>query len=194
MARSSFQQTAFIGGEVSPLAQGRSDQPWYRQALTLSLNGVTIEEGAWVRRSGTEFIVPTRDRTYAKLLPFDGSATCAFAMVFTANNLQFVTQSSLVFDNTVSTVTTGGGVTYTPAQSTWAVGDQMMVVFPDATSPLYPYPQADEAFLRNKLLTIGTKVSTTEIVLNDDQGNNPGQGTGALVGAQLMRVLNIGTP
>ena len=87
MARSSFQQTAFIGGEVSPPGPGP-----LRSALvspgsgTFSLNGVTIEEGAWVRRSGTEFIVQTRDRTYAKLLPFDGSATCAFAMVFTASS------------------------------------------------------------------------------------------------------------
>lgn len=196
MAKASYEQTSFIGGEVSPLAQGRSDLPWYRQAMTLSLNGVTVEEGAWVRRSGFEFIVPTRGRTYGKMIAFDGSATCSFAMVFTDDNLQFVTQSSLIFDNTVATITandTFPAVTLDTAQADWIVGDQVMVVFPDVSSPLYPLPASG---LRNRLLTIGVKTDSTHFSLYDDLG--AGQPTtiinsGDLVGAQVMRVLNIAT-
>lgn len=208
MPRSSYETTSFIGGEVSPLAQGRSDLPWYRQALSLSLNGVTVEEGAWVRRSGFEFIIPTRGRTYARILPFDGSATCSFGMIFTNDNLQFVTQSSVVFDNTIGTITAstnnGGSsieITLAGAPSeAWNGGDQVFIVFPDVTSTLYPYPQALEIGLRNRLLTIGATLDTTHYTLANDLGINlvedatfAGWVAGALVGAQIMRVLNIST-
>lgn len=223
MPQASYEQSAFSGGEVSPLAQGRADQPWYRQAMSLSLNGQVIEEGAWVRRSGTEFIAPTRGRVYARMISFNGSATCSFGMVFTAppggtppsgstGNLQFVAQDQLVFDNTVATISSstnpdGTAVTINtvsaPAE-TWNQGDQVMLVFPDVSSLLYPYPIADEVGLRNRLLTIGTVISTTEYTLDNDLSVNlatdgsvasgAGYPAGALAGAQIMRVFNLATP
>lgn len=235
MPKGSYQLAGFIGGEVSPLAQGRIDQPWYRQALTLSLNGVTVEEGAWVKRSGTEFIAPTRWRTYAKLIGFDGSATCSFAMVFTgpgsgnagatpptggggtpannsSGNLQFATQGSLIFDGTIATITSatnpaGTAVTIglgTAPGAAWNAGDQVMIVFPDVSSPLYPYPPSQEVGLRNRMLTIGTVLSTTSYTLANDLGVNLAQDgsvpsgasfpADALQGAQIARVLNVATP
>jgi hypothetical protein len=209
MPKSSYEQAAFTGGEVSPLAQGRSDQPWYRQAMSLSLNGVTVEEGAWVRRSGFEFLAPTRGRTYANILPFDGSATCSFGMVFTDDNLQFVSSTSLIFDNTIGTIATStnnGGtsleITLAAMPSeTWAQGDQVMLVFPDASSPLYPYSQALEMGLRNRLLTLGPIIDQTHFYLYTDLETNLSLDpvfqlyvAGALVGAQIMRVLNFSTP
>lgn len=212
MPRSSVHQSAFIGGEFSPLAQGRSDLPQYKQGMSLSLNGHPIEEGAWVKRSAFEFVVPTRGRTYGTMLPFDGSATCSFGMLFTSGNVQFITSSaSLVFDNTVSTITasvdlgTSCEITVTPAQSGWAEKDQLMFVFPDVSSPLYPYPIDLEAGLRGRLLTIlspGGVADSTHFYLANDVGVNLGNdpshqpwtlGT-ELIGAQVMRVLNFPTP
>lgn len=198
MARSSNEQSAFIGGEVSQWAQGRSDQPWYKQAMSVCLNNIPVEEGACTRRPGTEFIIPTRGRTFGWLIGFDGSATCSFAMLFTNDNLQFITQSSVVFDNTVSTITASfeGTVTVSPVQAGWRQGDQVFIVFPDATSALYPYPQDLEVGLRNRLLTIGTVVDDADFVLTGDLGDalNYSWPAGALVGAKIMRVLNLVTP
>ena len=202
MVKSSYEVTAFIGGEFSQQAQGHSDLPTYRQAMSLSLNGHPIEEGAWIKRSGFTFLVPSRGRTFCRLIGFDGSATCSFAMAFTNDNLQFVTERGLIFDNTVATITdintSTGEVTFTPAQSGWAVGNQIMLVFPDVTSPLYPYPQDLTLGLSGQLMTIGIKEDSTHLVMYDDLGVGKPTGfdtipSGALVGAQIMRVLNLTT-
>lgn len=205
MPRSSYQQNAFLGGEFNPLSQGRSELPIYKQAMNLSLNGYPVEEGAWLRRSGFEFLIPTRNRTYAWMIPFQASSDCSFVLLFTDDNLQFLTQSSLIFDNTVSTITAMdtsiGEVTFTPAQSDWVDGDQVMLVFPDGTSSLSPYPIDLELGLRNRMLTIKLAIDSTHLLFADDLGDSlGGDGTvhmpipsGALVGAQIMRVLNLAT-
>jgi len=59
MARSSWTQSNFLGGEWSPSAQGRLDLPEYKTALDQSRNGMPQEEGSWVRRSGTRMCGPT---------------------------------------------------------------------------------------------------------------------------------------
>jgi hypothetical protein len=202
MPKSSYEVTAFLGGEFSQQAQGRSDIPNYRQAMSLSLNGHPIEEGAWVKRSGFTMLVPSRGRTFCRLIGFDGSATCSFAMAFTNDNLQFVTERGLIFDNTIATITgintSTGEVTFTPAQSGWAVGNQIMVVFPDVTSPLSPYPQDLTLGISGQLLTIGAKEDSTHLIMYDDQGDGSPPlfasiPSGALVGAQILRVLNLTT-
>ena len=50
MGAASFQQTSFLGGEISQFYQGRTDQPGYRSSLNVCRNGLPIETGAWVRR------------------------------------------------------------------------------------------------------------------------------------------------
>lgn len=52
-AAASFQQASFLGGEWSPYAQGRIDQPGYKAALNTCLNAFPIEEASWNRRPGT---------------------------------------------------------------------------------------------------------------------------------------------
>ena len=217
--KSSVHQASFLSGQFSPFAQGRSDIPQYKQAMSISLNGFPVEEGAWVRRSGFEFIVPTRSRQYANILPFDGSATCAFGMVFTPYNLQFVSQSSLIFDSTIdypdtptitnSSFNAGSGavvIDISVAQPTWVAGDQVMIVFPDTNTTglnyvLYPYPADLECGLRGRLLTINFANSDTEFVLGNDLGVSLGLDpsfsglvAGGLIGAQIGRVLNLSTP
>ena len=201
MAKSSVDQSSFLGGEWGPLSQGRHDDPRYATALALSLNGYPVEEGAWAKRSGTQFIVPSHGRTYAKLLPFEGSDTCSFCMEFTDDTLRLLTQNSLVCTNDPATITTndGSGDLTLDSDPGWSPGDEIFLVFPDITSPLYPYPQALEANLRSRILTVGTYTPTGGfgvITLNDDLGNPinfTGWASGALVGAQVMHVMLITT-
>jgi hypothetical protein len=60
MADASFLQTSFLGGEWSPLLQGRMDDPRYRSGMNVARNTLPIEEGSAVRRPGTQQIGPTR--------------------------------------------------------------------------------------------------------------------------------------
>ena len=204
MSRSNFTWSNFLGGEVSPLAQGRTDQPWYSSSMNVCLNSYPIEEGCWVRRMGTNFIVPTRLRKYAKILPFVSSETCAFIMVFTDDNLQFVTQSSVIFDG-VATVASSDVSTFELTMSAatgWSQGDQVMIVFPDVASALFPYQIDQQVGLRNRMLTINTITGTPSVItLADDLGNltPPFDGsvtwpTDALVGSAIVHVKNFTTP
>ena len=52
MARANSTQSSFLGGEWSPLAQGRTDLPAYPTALNVCRNGYPTEEGGWTRRPG----------------------------------------------------------------------------------------------------------------------------------------------
>src|SRR5579859_2259280 len=98
-ARSSFTQSSFLGGEWSPNAQGRIDDPFYKQALSSSINGQTVEEGAWTRRIGTmqygqtlggqdgvlrEFSLPD-GRTAAIEVTFDPAAQQSYIRVWAPN-------------------------------------------------------------------------------------------------------------
>src|SRR5579859_7481752 len=168
MPYASVEQSNFTGGEWGPLALGRHDDARYSSAMALSLNGYPVEEGAWIKRSGTQFIVPTAaNRTYANLLTFEGSETCSFAMEFTNARLRLITQTGVVCTNDAASVSTilatnptTGNVTLNGAPSGWAAGDLVQLAFPDVTSSLYPYPVANEAFLQNRVLQINPSVGT----------------------------------
>lgn len=197
---SSSLQSSFLGGEWSPTSHGRIDRPEYLTALAMSINGLPIEEGSWVRRSGTEFICPTHQRLQAKLLAFDGSETCSFGMEFTPLNLRFLTQTSLICNNTKYTVlatdNTNGHVQLSGSAG-YAANDELLISFPDTASPLFPYTQAKEIGLRNRVLTVGLMSTDTITTLEDDRGQAFDYSTwpsGALVGAQVVRVLRLTTP
>jgi hypothetical protein len=205
MPKASIDQTNFLGGEWGPYAQGRSDDPHYSTALTTSLNGFPVEEGAWTSRSGTEFIVPTHGGNYANLLPFAGSETCSFAMEFTSppgaanGTLRFLTQSSLVFTNDAQTVESVSSSIFTLSGNPgWVVGDEVMVVFPDASGSPYPFPQSDELGLRNQICTISTQSVSGGVQLVSLSAFFTGAVTETastnLVGAQLIRVKKFNTP
>src|SRR5271165_6778931 len=83
-------QAGFTGGEWSPFAQGRVDDPHYKQAMATCLNGLPLEVNAWTRRSGTTHVAYTRRGKVSRLyryrfswkdndiiveVSFDGSAS-----------------------------------------------------------------------------------------------------------------------
>ena len=113
-------------------------------------------------------------RNYAKLLSFEGSETCSFAMEFTDDKLRFITQSSVVMTNDAQTITDSNSTTREIMLSgapgwSFSPGDLVQFIFPDTTSPLYPYPQTLEGGMRSgvfKLLSyVGGGVAASGYVI-----------------------------
>lgn len=84
MAKSSFAQTDFTGGEVSPFVYGRVDVQDYGRSLTLSKNGLALEQGLWVRRPGTQFAHFTKGTgsSASRLVSFEAAVDSAYVLEF----------------------------------------------------------------------------------------------------------------
>lgn len=98
MPAASFLQPSFYGGEWSAAYQGRADDPFYRKAMNVCLNGLPIEEGAWQRRGGTRLVSSTRGGRPAKQLQFNFSNNQSYMMEFTDGHLRFNNAQDLLLD------------------------------------------------------------------------------------------------
>src|SRR5882757_7945649 len=78
-----FTQSSFLGGEWSKFAQGRIELPAYKTALNVCRNGVPMEEGAWVRRSGTHFASATLNGVAGRVIPFAFEHAQPYMLEFT---------------------------------------------------------------------------------------------------------------
>lgn len=170
MTASNYHQSDFRGGEWAPLSQGRSDIPIYKTALNVSINQILIEEGAATRRSGTEWLGPTHGRTTAKLLPFKSEAALPYVMEFTNLNLQFYANTGYVCTNdrrTIVTSSSAAGVLtiVVDANSTWSVGDTVIMWFPTTVTAAKGGPYRNRVFQ----ITAGGG-ATTNLTLKDDLG------------------------
>lgn len=68
MATHPLRQADFSGGEIAPLAQGRTDAIAYHHGLRLALNFIPTLEGPLLNRPGTRFVCAVKDSTYAPRL------------------------------------------------------------------------------------------------------------------------------
>jgi len=195
MARSAFHQTAFLGGEWSPNAQGRSDLPSYKHAMNVCMNGMPVEEGAWTRRSGTQFIASTRNKGYAKLLPFHGTNT-SYLLEFTDNSLRVYQGTSPVFTTINSTVSASSlsaqFLTVTVATSTgFLVGDDVMLWAPSTLDYAAIGP------FRNRVMKV-TAISGNDITMGDETGAAFGagvtSGANVLATCVLYQLIRMNTP
>lgn len=83
MARATWVQSNFNGGEWSPLAHGRFDLAPYRKAMELCSNFMPTQQGGLTRRPGTPYVAAVKDSTYApRLVPFVFSLTQAYILEF----------------------------------------------------------------------------------------------------------------
>lgn len=168
--KATFHQPGFLGGEWAPSAQGRSDKPDYHTALSLCRNAQPVETGAYVRRSGTQGIMPTRNRNYAKLLPLESGSALPYVMEFTTGYLRFVFGETPVFTNdsqviTASSVSSGKLTLTTTSAHGWSVGDDVMIWFP------IDYPIADQGIYRGLVLQALSGTTGSTLVLGDERGN-----------------------
>lgn len=175
MPEAVYHQSSFLGGEWSALAQGRSENPAYKTALNVCLNALPAEEGAWLRRSGTQYLGPTAGRTTAKLLPFASGAGDPYVMEFTNAVLRFWGHRGRVTTNderTVTASTTTGGFTLTLDTTHGWVANEYVVLWSPTT--LNTGTNADVGPFLNRVYKIYSAPTTSSITLLDDQGNAVG--------------------
>jgi hypothetical protein len=197
MPDASYSQTSFLGGEWSPYYQGRTDHPRYKTAMNVCLNGYPIEEGAWLRRTGTKFKATTRNGTEGKLLAFAYNETLPFDLEFTDGHLRIFNGDDLVLETPVGVITSISTanpalLTMGTAQS-WSTGDQIEILVTGAgTAPAL-------AGLVNRQFTV-TKVTTTTFTLADPvdgsglDGAVDGNVWDGTTAATAARIVDFATP
>ena len=205
MADSSFVQASFLGGEWSPFAQGRSDLPSYRTALNVCRNAFPMEEGAWIRRSGTKFPATTLNGGAGKLIKFDFEQTAPYILEFTDGALRMLAAAAqtqgltngapldfrLVTTNDNQQIagvsTANPAVVQTNAAHGWATGDQVQFYFDGSVSPAFM------PLLRNRVFAV-TVTDSTHFSITDPitgatiDGSTLGYAAGSLFVA--ARILN----
>ena len=148
--------TSFLGGEISPYAQGRFDRPDYKFSLNVCLNSFPVEIGAWVRRPGTQHGMTTRGGNKGRSMEFDFEQSTPITMEFTDGWMRFSPTGPLLLTTndaqTVSAISTANpAVVNTAAANTWATGNTVM--FPSARRslagepPVHDHPDRYHALL-----------------------------------------------
>lgn len=96
MVSASFVQTSFLGGQWSDMAQGRMDDPEYKKAMNVCVNGYPLEAGAWTRRQGFRYLAHTKGGKPGLLRAFDFSVTQPYQLEFTDGFVRFFAGLDLV--------------------------------------------------------------------------------------------------
>lgn len=195
MARASFVQTDFTGGEWSKSAQGQSDDPKYKSAMALCYNGYPTEEKQWVRRPGFRHAAITRKGKPAKLIDFNFTERAPYNMEFTDGHLRLFSGHRLVHETNTAKVTAIS--TDTPAVVTVDVGiglaaaDQIEFEFGDDVSRLAL------SYLTNRQFEI-TPISGTTFSLADAITGAPIDGSligwGGTEAVTVHKVHDLVTP
>lgn len=177
MAASSYIQSSFLGGEWSPLSQGKVDSPEYKRAMNVCRNSYPTEEGSWTRRSGTRLGGPTYRGNPGRLISFDFEESTPYYLEFTDGIMRMwasapqssgllnplVTDFRLVTTNDnqrVTTVSTADPAVVTTGTHGWSTGDQVTFLFDSSISGSFV------PLLRNRLFTI-TVTGTTTFSIKD---------------------------
>lgn len=153
-------QTSFWGGEWSETAQGRFEDPEYKIAMKVSLNGLPLEAAAWTRRPGTLEAGFTRLGAPARIFSYNFQENQPYLLEFTDNWLRFYQGTSLVYSNdatAISSISTDDPAVMTLGSAvTWQTGDTIIISGLGASCPT----------LHNRQLQL-TQVSTTVFTLSD---------------------------
>lgn len=102
MAKVSPIQNSFNAGELSPQLRGRVDLDKYRNGCERLENLIPQIFGPARKRPGTRFVLETADSSkQSRLVPFEFSATQAFAMEFGEETIRFFGDGGVVLDGAV---------------------------------------------------------------------------------------------
>jgi len=179
--------TSFLGGEISPYAQGRYDRPDYRTSMRTCLNSFPIEIGAWARRPGTRHGGHTRGGAAGRTMKFDFEQSSSVTMEFTDGKLRFRSGAVLITTNDAVAITSistaNPAVVQVASAVTWATGDTVLT--PGASTPL----------LENRQFII-TVIDSTHFSIKDalTGAGIDGSTLGALaIGATVQRVHELST-
>lgn len=158
--------------------------------MNVCLNGLPLESGAWVRRSGTRFGAMTKSGLPGRVIQFTFKQQNPYTMEFTDGFLRFYSGYELAKTNDAQVITAlstqNPTVISTTTPHLWATGNTVML---DALA-------AGPAALHNRQCLI-TVTSTTSFTLRDafTGANISGVAFGAFSGAgTVSRVLELATP
>lgn len=189
MADASYVWHSFLGGFWSKSMQGRVDRPDYRNALNECLNAIPTEQGAWQRRSGTQFAGATRGGLPGRVISFDFKQSSPYTMEFTDGHLRFRDGATIVTDDSATIQQIGifnPAVVVLTKTVTWQTGDQ--VIARNLGTGLLQ--------LQNRQLVL-TKISSSQFSIADaiTGAGIDGSTLGAVPpGAVLTRIVDIATP
>lgn len=201
---SSFEQPSFLGGEWSPVAQGRIDQPTYKIAMNTCLNGMPVEEGNWNRRSGTaefgithfmyngvckEFTLPDGSSATVEVT-YGGGAAQLRIWAKPYNSIGTGVALVGVGTATISSITTANPavvVTTAPPSPAWSTGDTAVINMDTSLAG------SNAPTLQNRQFQI-TKIDTTHYSLADIflGGNVDGSALGFVsAGTSYISKVNV---
>src|SRR5579859_303583 len=189
MPDASYLQTSFLGGEWSPLIQGRMDDQRYRTALNVMRNTLPIEEGSAVRRPGTHLIGPTRQGNVAVLRAFDFAESHPYNLELTAGHMRLIAGLGIVVESFGTQVVIGLSsgdptVVQTATAHGWSTGDEVIAQI--ETGQL----NSSIAALLGRQLVI-TVVDTTHFSVADSVTGAPIDGTSMVLGSSDVTVTRI---
>lgn len=196
MADASYLQTNFLGGEWSPLIQGRMDDPRYRTGMNKARNVLPLEEGAASRRPGTRLIGPTRKGAPGVMRTFDFEQSHPYNLELTAGHMRFIAGSGMVIEsagmNAIIGLSTGNPVVVeTITAHDWNTGDEVLVTWVN-TDPANP----SIAGLLGRQIEI-TVTDTTHFSCADAVTGASIDGTSMVLGGTgltVARIADFATP
>ncbi len=189
MSAASYTQSSFIGGEVSKSVQGQFENKLYRTWMNRCRNGMPMEQNAWTRRPGTQFLRTTRNGAAGRVISFDFKRASPYTMEFTDGHLRFRAGPALVMTNDqqviVSISTANPAKVLTASAHGYASGDQVIFYALGNDDPL----------LQNRVFSI-TVTSATEFTIADPitAATIDGATLGAFSAGNTIRVLDLVTP
>lgn len=193
MPNASNAQYDFRGGEWSPFAQGRMDDPRYKTAMKVCFNSFPLEEGTWTRRSGTRHSLATRNGAAGKMLKFTFNQLQPYNIELTAGHMRFRTGKTLALSDStpVVSISTATPAVMTVNPVTWATDDQVVFQYADATT------KEVLAHLCNRTLALA-KLTSATFALYDAVTGMPIDGTqvgwSSGLAATVGRVQDLVTP
>lgn len=211
MEDSSFLQSSFLGGEWNPAIQGRYELPQYRTGMNVCRNGFPIEEGSWIRRSGTRYAAATLNGAPGRVIPFAFSQASPYLMEFTDGALRMFAvagQTSglvgpvpsdfrLVTTNDnqqVSSISTANpAVVQTGSAHGWTTGDQVQFIFAGIVSPDFTPALRARVFSITVIDTTHFSIAST-IGSGAIDGSTLGWSTPVANTVVVTRILKITTP
>lgn len=188
MVAATYTQTDFRGGEVSKSIQGRLDNPAYRTWMNRCRNGLPLEQGAWVKRPGSQHCWPTRGGAAGRVISFDFKQAAPYTIELTAGFFRFRNGPTLVTtndDQTIVSISSANPAKVLTGTHGWSSGNQGFFKNLGENNPL----------LQGRIFTI-TVTSATEFTLADalTGANIDGATLGTFVSGTFARVLDIATP
>lgn len=115
MAKASPIQSAFNGGELSPLLDGRSDVDKYRVGCSVLENFIPTVQGPIVRRGGTRYIGEVKDSAdQTWFIPFQYSPTSSYMIEVGSGYFRFYKARARL---TATVAAYNAGTAYTPGKA-----------------------------------------------------------------------------